>query len=59
MDRTTAFTIEELNNYYANSTAIWEHYCQDVVFVGRDSIRLRDSLLQIPNKDQYRMYFAK
>lgn len=59
MDRTTSFTVDELNNYYANSTVIWEQFCQNVVFVGRDSVHLRDSLLQIPNKDQYKMYFTK
>lgn len=58
-DRITTFTSDELNIYYAKALDIWEQFCQNIEFVGRDADRLRDLLLTVPHMNQYRTYFTR
>lgn len=58
-ERCTAFSNEELNTFYANSIGIWERFCSNIVFTGKNSERLKESLLDVPNRADYRHYFNR
>lgn len=58
-DRDTSFTPSELEGYYANPIDIWEQFCQQIVFPGRDSEILLNKLKSVPNMDSYKSYFIR
>lgn len=58
-DRCTAFTEAELNSYFANSHNIWERFCQNIIFGGRDGEMLKDRLIGVPNDERYSQYFNR
>ena len=57
--RNTAFTQDELESYYSNSIVIWEEFCKDIVFPGRNSDSLLDALKSVPKMDRYKKYFTR
>lgn len=58
-DRDTSFTASELEGYYANSFNIWDQFCQQIVFPGRESEILLNKLKNVPNMDSYKSYFIR
>lgn len=58
-ERCTAFTTAELDSYYANSHNIWERFCQNIIFGGRDGAVLKERLMDVPNDERYRQYFNR
>lgn len=58
-ERKTAFTQSDLDGYYANSINIWNQFCKDIVFPGRDANSLYEKLLNVPYIDKYNKYFTR
>lgn len=58
-DRCTAFTTAELDSYYANSHNIWERFCQNIIFGGRDGVVLKERLIDVPNDERYSQFFNR
>lgn len=51
------FTDEELSYIYNNPTDYWMNFCKDIEFGGKDAGKLKDLLLSIPQKEEYKKYF--
>ena len=52
-----AFTIEELSYIYSNPTDYWMDFCKNIEFGGKDADKLKDLLLNVPQKEEYKKYF--
>ncbi len=51
------FTIEELSYIYSNPTDYWMDFCKNIEFGGKDAGKLKDLLLNVPQKEEYKKYF--
>lgn len=58
-DRDTSFTPAELDSYYANSFNIWEQFCQQIVFPGREGESLLNTLKKVPDMERYKRFFIR
>lgn len=52
-----AFTQDELAYIYDNPQAYWMDFCKDIEFTGRNASKLKEILLAIPQKEEYKKYF--
>ena len=51
------FTIEELSYIYSNPIDYWMDFCKKIEFGGKDASKLKDLLLNVPQKEEYKKYF--
>lgn len=52
-----AFTQDELTYIYDDPQAYWIDFCKDIEFTGKNSWNLKESLLNIPQEEEYKKYF--
>lgn len=51
------FTDDDLSYIYDKPTDFWDTFCKDIEFSGRNANELKDMLLNVPQKDEYKKYF--
>lgn len=51
------FSNEDLAYIYDSPTDYWTDFCKDIEFSGRHASELKDVLLNVPLKDEYRRFF--
>lgn len=51
------FTDDDLSYIYDKPTEFWDAFCKDIEFSGRNANELKDILLNVPQKDEYKKYF--
>lgn len=52
------FTPDMLRSYYQNiKNGLWEEFCNQIAFVDKNELQLKESLLKIPKSPYYRQFF--
>ena len=51
------FSNDDLSYIYDSPTDYWTDFCKDIEFSGRHASELKDVLLNVPLKDEYRRFF--